>query len=188
MTDSAVLQGKRIAILATNGVERRELQEPRTAVTDAGADVELLSLENGAIDARDHDLEPAGEFDVDRAVADASIDEFDGLLIPGGTVNADKLRLDRSAVSFVREFVESGKPVGVICHAPWTLIEAGVVQGRTLTSYPSLRTDLRNAGARPVDEEVVIDGNLISSRSPDDLKAFCAAVVDEFAKSVKSVK
>jgi protease I len=188
MTDSAVLQGKRIAILATNGVERRELQEPRTAVTDAGADVELLSLENGAIDARDHDLEPAGEFDVDRAVADASIDEFDGLLIPGGTVNADKLRLDRSAVSFVREFVESGKPVGVICHAPWTLIEAGVVQGRTLTSYPSLRTDLRNAGAKPVDEEVVIDGNLISSRSPDDLKAFCAAVVDEFAKSVKSVK
>jgi protease I len=177
-----VLHGKRVAILATNGVERRELDEPRDAVRDAGADTELLSLEVGDIDARDHDLEPAGEFTVDRAVADAAVDEFDALLIPGGTVNADKLRLDESAVSFVRDFVQSGKPVGVICHGPWTLIEAGVVKGRTLTSYPSLRTDLRNAGANPVDEEVVVDGNLISSRSPDDLPAFCRTVVEEFAQ------
>jgi protease I len=183
VTDGAVLDGRRIAILATNGVERRELEEPRAAVSAAGAATELLSLEEGSIDARDHDLEPAGRFDVDRVVADASVGDFDGLLIPGGTVNADKLRLDESAVAFVREFVGSGKPVAVICHAPWTLIEARVVEGRTLTSYPSLRTDLENAGAHPVDEEVVIDGNLISSRSPDDLKAFCAAVVDEFAKS-----
>ncbi len=180
---SDVLQGKRVAILATNGVERRELEEPRAAVTDAGAQTELLSLETGSIDARDHDLEPAGEFAVDRVVADARVDEFDGLLIPGGTVNADKLRLDSAAIAFVREFVESGKPVAVICHAPWTLIEAGVASGRTLTSYPSLRTDLANAGAKPVDEEVVIDGNIVSSRSPDDLPAFCAAVVEQFGKS-----
>ncbi|BBZ30109.1 glutamine amidotransferase [Mycolicibacterium madagascariense] len=178
-----VLQGKRVAILATNGVERRELEEPRAAVTEAGAQTELLSLESGSIDARNHDLEPAGEFAVDRVVADARVDEFDGLLIPGGTVNADKLRLDSAAVAFVREFVESGKPVAVICHAPWTLIEAGVASGRTLTSYPSLRTDLANAGATAVDEEVVVDGNIVSSRSPDDLPAFCAAVVEQFGKA-----
>ncbi|BBZ36044.1 type 1 glutamine amidotransferase domain-containing protein [Mycolicibacterium confluentis] len=179
---SESLRTKRIAILATNGVERRELEEPRAAVSDAGAEVELLSLELGSIVARDHDLEPAGEFSVDREVGAATVDEFDGLIIPGGTVNADKLRLDGAAVSFVRDFVQSGKPVGVICHGPWTLVEAGVASGRTLTSYPSLRTDLRNAGATVVDEEVVVDGNLITSRNPDDLPAFCAAVVDAFAR------
>jgi protease I len=178
---SQVLKGKRIAILATDGVERRELEEPRAAVHDAGGDTELLSLKTGTIDARNHDLEQAGEFLVDREVADAKVDEFDGLLIPGGTVNADKLRLDSSAIAFVRDFVTSGKPVGVICHGPWTLVEAGVVDGMTLTSYPSLRTDLRNAGATPVDEEVVVDGNVISSRSPDDLPAFCKAVVGRFS-------
>ncbi|MBB5162632.1 type 1 glutamine amidotransferase domain-containing protein [Mycobacterium sp. AZCC_0083] len=177
---SNVLEGKRIAILATDGVERRELEEPVEAVLQAGGDTELLSLELGTIDARDHDLLPAGEFRGDREVGDAAVDEFDGLVIPGGTVNADKLRLDRSAVAFVHDFVESGKPVGLICHGPSTLIEAGVVEGRTLTSYPSLRTDLRNAGAHPVDEEVVVDGNLISSRSPDDLPAFCRAIVGRF--------
>lgn len=176
------LHGKRIAILATDGVERRELEEPRAAVTEAGGDTRLLSLDTGSIDARNHDLEPAGEFDVDAVVSDADVADYDALLIPGGTVNADKLRLDSAAVAFVRDFVTSGRPVAVICHAPWTLIEAGVVEGRTLTSYPSLRTDLRNAGADAVDEEVVIDGNLISSRSPEDLEAFCAAVVAEFAK------
>jgi protease I len=178
---SNVLDGKRIAILATDGVERRELEEPLEAVREAGGDAELLSLKSGTIDARNHDLEPAGEFPVDRVVGDATIDEFDGLVIPGGTVNADKLRLDRTAIAFVHDFVESGKPVGVICHGPWTLVEAGVVEGRTLTSYPSLRTDLRNAGALPVDEEVAVDGNLISSRSPDDLPAFCRAIVGRFA-------
>src|SRR6478609_331755 len=183
---SQLLEGKRIAILATDGVERRELEEPRAAVHDAGGDTELLSLKTGTIDARNHDLEPAGEFLVDREVADAKVDEFDGLLIPGGTVNADKLRLDKSAIAFVRDFVTSGKPVGVICHGPWTLVEAGVVDGMTLTSYPSLRTDLRNAGATPVDEEVVVDAGLVSSRTPDDLPAFNAKVVEEIEEGEHS--
>jgi protease I len=129
------------------------------------------------IDLRDHDLDAAGQSQVDRTVSEATTEEFDALLIPGGTVNADKLRNDDDAVGFVHDFVVSGKPVGVIFHGPWTLIEAGVAEGRTLTSYPSLRTDLRNAGASAVDREVVVDGNLISSRSPDDLPAFCSAVV-----------
>jgi protease I len=180
---AGVLQGKRIAMLATDGVERRELEQPRAALRDAGADTQLLSLTPGAIDARDHDLQPAGEFTVDLEVSDASVDDFHALVIPGGTVNADRLRADRAAVAFVHDFVASGKPVGVICHGPWTLVEAGVVNGRTLTSYPSMRTDLRNAGATVVDEEVAIDGNLISSRTPDDLLAFCAAIVDQFAST-----
>jgi protease I len=175
------LQGKRIAILAADGVEKVELEQPRVAVQQAGARTEVLSLKPGEIQARDHDLEPAGRFAVDRAVADASVDEFDGLVLPGGTVNPDKLRLDDSAVAFVRDFVESGKPVAAICHGPWTLVEAGVAGGRTLTSYPSIRTDLRNAGANVVDEEVVVDGNLITSRSPSDLPAFCATIVKQFA-------
>jgi protease I len=178
---STALQGRKIAILATDGVERRELEEPRAAARDAGAQILLLSIDSGTIEARDHDLQPAGQFAVDRVVDEASVDEFDGLIIPGGTVNADKLRLSGPAIGFVRDFVNSGKPVAVICHGPWTLVEAGVVAGRTLTSYPSLRTDLRNAGANAVDAEVAIDGNLISSRSPDDLRAFCAAIVERFA-------
>lgn len=184
MTDTlAALQGKKIAILATDGVERRELAEPRDAVGKAGATVELLSLHDGEIESRDHDLEPAGTFQVDRHVEGASVDEFDALVIPGGTVNADKLRSDESAVAFVRRFVESGRPVAVICHGPWVLIDAGVIEGRTVTSYPSLRVDLRNAGAKTVDEEVVVDGNLITSRTPDDLPAFCDALVNAVAKA-----
>lgn len=175
------LQGKTIAILAADGVEKVELEQPRAALTDAGARVELLSLKTGEIQARNHDLEPAGTFPVDRAVTDASVGDFDGLVLPGGTVNPDKLRMDESAVSFVRDFVASGKPVAAICHGPVTLVEAGVAAGRTLTSYPSIRTDLRNAGANVVDEEVVVDGNLISSRSPKDLPAFCATIVKQFA-------
>lgn len=178
---SKVLEGKRIAFLATDGVERRELEEPRAAVDAAGGHTELLSLDIGTIDARNHDLEEAGDFTVDGKVSDADVGGYDALVIPGGTVNADKLRVDSAAVGFVRDFVNSGKPVAVICHGPWTLVEAGVVTGRTLTSYPSVRTDLRNAGANPVDDEVVIDGNLISSRSPDDLPAFCTAIVDRFS-------
>jgi protease I len=177
------LQGKRIAILAADGVERVELQVPRAEVQRAGAQTSLLSLRTGEIQARNNDLDPAGSFSVDRMVSDASVDDFDALLLPGGTVNPDKLRMDERAVAFVREFVVSGKPVGVICHGPWTLVEAGVANGRILTSFPSIRTDLRNAGATVVDEEVVIDGNLISSRSPDDLSAFCRAVVEQFAKA-----
>jgi protease I len=177
------LQGRRIAILAADGVERVELQTPREAVQDAGGETELLSLKSGEIQARNNDLDSAGTFTVDRMVADASVNDYDALLLPGGTVNPDKLRMDDTAVSFVRDFVGSGKPVGVICHGPWTLVEANVAEGRTLTSYPSVRTDLSNAGADVVDQEVVIDGNLISSRSPDDLPAFCRAIVDEFAKT-----
>jgi protease I len=177
------LQGKTIAFLAADGVEKVELEQPRAAVEKAGARTELLSLKAGEIQARDHDLEPAGTVAVDRAVADATVAEFDGLILPGGTVNPDKLRMDRSAVSFVREFVESGKPVAAICHGPWTLVEAGVAAGRTLTSYASIRTDLRNAGANVVDEEVVVDGNLITSRSPADLPAFCSTVIQQFARA-----
>ncbi|CPR11027.1 pfpI [Mycobacterium bohemicum DSM 44277] len=176
------LNGKTIAILAADGVEKVELEQPRAALRDAGATVELLSLKTGEIQARNHDLEPAGTFPVDRAVADASVGDFDGLVLPGGTVNPDKLRMDDDAVSFVRDFVDSGKPVAAICHGPWTLLEAGVAKGRTLTSYPSIRTDLRNAGANVVDEEVVVDGNLISSRSPKDLPAFCATIVEQFGQ------
>ncbi len=150
-------------------------------MTAAGGRVELLSIQDGEIDARNHDLEPAGSIAVDGVVGDARVDDYDALVIPGGTVNADKLRLDEAAVAFVGEFVRSGKPVAAICHGPWVLVEAGVVKDRTLTSYPSLRTDLRNAGATAVDQEVCIDGNLITSRSPDDLPAFCQAITDQFA-------
>lgn len=177
------LQGKRIAILAADGVEKAELEQPRAALLQAGAQVEVVSLRSGEIQAREHDLDPAGRFAVDRAVADASVGEFDGLVLPGGTVNPDKLRSDSAAVSFVRDFVESGKPVAAICHGPWTLVEAGVVKGRTLTSYRSIRTDLRNAGANIVDEEVVVDGNLITSRSPSDLPTFCSTIVNQFAQA-----
>lgn len=175
------LQGKTIAFLAADGVEKVEFEQPRAALEQAGARTELLSLKTGEIQAREHDLEPAGQFTVDRAVADASVDEFDGLVLPGGTVNPDKLRKDDTAVAFVRDFVGSGKPVAAICHGPWTLVEADVVEGRTLTSYPSIRTDLRNAGADVVDKEVVVDGNLITSRSPSDLEAFCSTIIEQFA-------
>lgn len=178
----ARLEGKKVAILATDGVERRELEEPREALRAAGASTELLSPHGGSVGMRNHDLEPAGETPVERVVADVTPAEFDALVIPGGTVNADKLRSDAKAVTFVHDFVESGKPVAVICHAPWTLIDAGVAKGRTLTSYPSLRIDLQNAGASVVDREVVVDGNLISSRSPEDLPAFCAAIVEALAQ------
>ena len=177
------LQGKKIAIRAADGVEKVELEQPRAALEQEGAEVQLLSLKSGEIQARNHDLQPAGTVPVDRVVSNASVDEFDGLVLPGGTVNPDKLRLDSSAVAFVRDFVNSGKPVGAICHGPWTLAEAGVVEGRKLTSYPSIRTDLRNAGAHVVDDEGVVDRNLISSRSPSDLPAFCSTVVEHFARA-----
>lgn len=175
------LQGKRVAILAADGVERVELERPRRALDDAGASTEVLSLHHGSIQARNDDLEAAGTFDVDVLVGSASVDDYDALLLPGGTVNPDKLRVDPDAVGFVRDFVATGRPVASICHGPWTLLEAGAVEGRTLTSFPSIRTDLRNAGATVVDEEVVVDGNLTTSRSPDDLPAFCAAIVRQFA-------
>jgi len=176
------LSGKTVAILAADGVERVELEQPREALHEAGARTELLSLRDGQIQARNNDLESAGTFDVDALVRSASVEDYDALLLPGGTVNPDKLRVDEAAVGFVRDFMASGKPIASICHGPWTLLEAGVVSDRTLTSFPSIRTDLRNAGARVVDEEVVRDGNLVTSRSPDDLPAFCAAIVEVFAR------
>ena len=175
------LRDRTIAILATDGVEQVELEQPRQAVSDAGARTTLLSLEDGEIQAMNSDINPADTFAVDRKVSDASIDDYDALILPGGTCNPDRLRMDEHAVSFVRDFVNAGKPVGVICHGPWTLAEADVLQGRRITSWPSVRTDLRRAGAKVVDEEVVIDANLISSRNPDDLPAFCEAIVREFS-------
>jgi protease I len=177
------LQGKKVAFLAADGVEKVEFETPRAQLTENGAHVLLLSLKTGDIQARNHDLKPAGTIRVDQAVSEASVDDFDALVLPGGTVNPDKLRLDKSAVAFVRDFVNSGKPVAAICHGPWTLVEAGVVAGRTMTSYPSIRTDLRNAGANVVDEEVVVDGNVITSRSPDDLPAFCAELIHQLEQA-----
>ncbi len=175
------LNGRRVAILAADGVEQVELVEPRKAVTDAGATAELVSLEPGEIQAMNGDIDKADKFTVDRVVKDVTVDDFDALVLPGGTMNPDNLRVDEDAVRFVRDFVNSGKPVGVICHGPWTLVEADVVRGRTLTSYPSVRTDIRNAGGTVVDQEVVDDNGLISSRNPGDLPAFCAAIVARFA-------
>jgi protease I len=175
------LQGRRVAILAADGVEQVELEKPRQAVLDEGATVELVSLDTGEIQAMNGDIDKGDRFPVDRKVADVRVDDFDALLLPGGTMNPDNLRTDPDAVKFVGDFVRAGKPVGVICHGPWTLAEADVVRGRRLTSYPSIRTDLRNAGATVVDEEVVVDNGLVSSRNPDDLPAFCRTVVREFA-------
>lgn len=175
------LDGKRIAFLATDGVEQVELTEPLKAVRDAGADVELISLKAGPFQGFDH-LDKGQTFTADKAVSDANPDDYDGLVQPGGVANPDFLRMDEDAVRFFRSFVESGKPVGVICHGPWMLVEAGVVDGRTVTSWPSLKSDLRNAGANWVDKEVVVDQGLVTSRNPDDLPAFCAKLVEEFAE------
>jgi protease I len=169
--------------MANEGVEEVELTKPLEAVREAGAEAELLAPESGEIQAFNH-LDKGETFDVDRTVGDAEVAEFDGLVLPGGVANPDNLRTHDDAVSFVRDFFESGKPVGVICHGPWTLIEADVVRGRTVTSWPSLRTDLRNAGAEWVDEEVVTDQGLVTSRKPDDLPAFDAKIIEEFAEGV----
>ncbi len=176
------LPDRRIAILAADGVEQVELEQPREAVEQAGASTELLSIDSGEIQAMNQDINKGDKFAVDRVVSEASVDDYDGLILPGGVVNPDNLRQDEAAVAFVRDFFAAGKPVGVICHGPWTLIEADVARGRTLTSFPSIRTDLRNAGAEVVDEEVVVDQGLVSSRNPDDLRAFCAKIVEEFAE------
>jgi len=178
------LQGKRIAFLTANeGVEQVELAEPLQAVRDAGAEAELLAPEAGEVQAFNH-LDKGDAFEVDRAVGEADASEYDGLVLPGGVANPDQLRTEPEALEFVKGFFAAGKPVGVICHGPWTLIDAGVVEGRTLTSWPSLETDLRNAGAHWVDEEVHVDQGLVSSRKPDDLEAFKAKIVEEFAEGV----
>jgi protease I len=175
------LDGKRIAFLATDGVEEVELTEPRKAVEDEGAEVDLLSLKKGEFQGFDH-LDKDQVFTADKAVKDASADDYDGLVLPGGVANPDFLRVDENAVRFVRGFFDAKKPVGAICHGPWTLIDAEVVKGRTLTSWPSLRTDLRNAGATWVDEEVHVDQGLVTSRKPDDIPAFSAKAIEEFCE------
>jgi deglycase len=175
------LQGKKIAFLAADGVEQVELTEPWKAVEQAGGEPELLSIESGEIQGFNH-LDHGDTFRVDREVSKADPTDYDGLVLPGGVANPDFLRMDDGAVGFVRSFFEQGKPVGVICHGPWTLVEAGVVKGRKITSWPSLKTDIRNAGGSWVDEEVIVDAGLISSRKPDDLPAFCAKIVEEFAE------
>jgi protease I len=177
------LNSKRVAILATNGFEESELREPREALLKAGAFVDLISLEAGAIKGwKDGDWGDTEQ--VDRAVADAKVEDYAALLLPGGVMNPDKLRMDPDAVAFVRAFFDQGKPVAAICHGGWLLAEAGVLRGRKLTSYPSIRTDLINAGAEWVDEEVVVDNGLITSRSPGDLPAFNAKLVEEIAEGV----
>ena len=177
----ADLDGKRVAILATHMVEEAELVEPRRRLDDAGATTVLVSPQPGEIQSF-HDLERSfgATYTVDLPLEEATVEDFDALFLPGGVGNPDQLRIDENAVSFIREFYESGKPIGVICHGPWTLVEADVVRGRTMTSWPSLKTDLKNAGAKWVDREVVVDHGLVTSRKPDDLPAFCKKMIEEF--------
>jgi protease I len=175
------LQGKRVAFLATDMVEQVELTEPWQALEAEGAELVLVSLREGEIQGFEHH-DKADTFKVDRTVEVASADDYDALVVPGGVGNPDELRTDENAVGFVRGFFEQGKPVGAICHGPWVLVEAGVVRGRRLTSWPSLQTDIRNAGGNWADEQVVVDQGLVTSRKPDDLPAFNAKLVEEIAE------
>ena len=175
------LQGKRVAFLATDMVEQVELTEPWNAVHAEGAETELISLEEGEIQGFNH-YDKADKFKVDRTVEEARADDYDALVIPGGVGNPDTMRMDENALQLVRDFFEQGKPVGAICHGPWMLVETGVVRGRKVTSWPSLQTDIRNAGGNWVDEEVVVDSGLVTSRKPDDLPAFNKKIIEEFAE------
>ena len=179
---TADLTGKKIAFIATNGVEEPELAEPWKAVQEAGGTPVLLSSEQGSITALQGDWDRGGSYAVDGTLADATADDFDALVLPGGTLNADNMRVEQDALRLVREFDVAGKPIAAICHAPWILIEAGLAQGRRLTSYHSLSTDLENAGAEWVDEEVVVDGRLVTSRNPGDLEAFNREALAMFAR------
>jgi protease I len=179
---NATLKGQRIAILATDGFEQSELMEPRKALNDAGATTEVVSLKSGKIKGWNH-KDWGTEVDVDITLDSAKADDFDALLLPGGVMNPDRLRMEPKAVEFVRAFTKSGKPVAAICHGPWTLIEADAVRGRTVTSWPSLKTDLKNAGAHWVDKEVVSDGGLVTSRKPDDLPAFNREMIQLFSSA-----
>jgi protease I len=175
------LDGMKVAVLATDGVEQVELDRPWQALEEAGAEPELVSLDSGTITAYNH-VDKGDTKNVDAVVSSADPDGYAGLVLPGGVINGDFVRADPDAVAFVKAFFDAGKPVAAICHASWVLAEADVVKGRRMTSWPSLQTDLRNAGAEWVDEEVVVDGNLVTSRKPDDLDAFNAAIVEEFAR------
>jgi protease I len=181
------LSGKHIAVLATDGVEQVELTEPMRAAQDAGATVDLVSIKPGSIQGVNH-LDKGDTFGVDRTVDQVSVDEYDGLIIPGGVANPDFMRMNEDAVFFVRDFVASGKPVASICHGPWMLVEAECVDGRTLTSWPSLRTDIENAGGTWVDEEVHVDQGIVTSRKPDDLRAFCAKMIEEFREGAHDAR
>ena len=177
------LAGRKVALLiAPEGTEEPEFSEPKKALEAAGATVHVVSTQTGEVKTVNHDLEPGSSYTADQSFGDVSASDYDALVIPGGTVGADKLRGTPEAVTFIHGFFEQGKPVGAICHAPWTLIEADVVKGRTLTSYPTLQTDLRNAGATWQDKEVVTDQGLVTSRNPDDLPAFCAKLVEEIGE------
>jgi protease I len=175
------LDGKKVAALFTDGVEQVELEKPVEGLKGEGAEVEYVTLEPGEVQAFNH-LDHGDKIQVDKAVKDADASDYDALLLPGGVANPDFLRMDEDAVSFVRSFVEQAKPIGVICHGPWTLVEAGVLKGRTITSWPSLQTDIRNAGGNWVDEEVVVDEGLVSSRNPDDIPAFTDKIIEEFCE------
>jgi protease I len=183
----AKLTGKRVAILATDGFEQSELLEPLKALREASAEPLVVSLEPGQIQGMKH-ADKGDKIDVDLVIGDARETDFSGLVLPGGVANPDRLRTNSQAVSFVKDFFRTGKPVGAICHGPWTLIEADVVRGRKMTSWPSLRTDLRNAGAVWVDQEAVIDGKLVTSRNPDDLPAFCERLIELLAAHDPTVK
>jgi protease I len=177
----AQLDGKRVAILVADGFEQVEMTEPRKALDEAGAETVIVSPAKGQVQGWKH-YDKGDRFPVDMSLDEANADDFDALLLPGGVANPDQLRMQPKAVQFARQFVESGKPVGVICHGPWTLIEAGVVKGRTMTSWPSVKTDLLNAGAKWVDQEVVVDRGLVSSRNPGDIPAFNRKICEEFAE------
>jgi protease I len=175
------LKGKKIAFLATDGFEQSELEQPWKALQESGAQVELVSLASGSIQGMKH-FDKGDTFNVDRTVDHVSASVYDGVVLPGGVHNPDALRLNKTAVSFVRNFFEQRKPVAAICHGPWLLVEAGVLDGRTVTSWPSLKTDIENAGGLWVDEKVHVDNGLVTSRKPDDLDAFCAKAIEEFAE------
>ncbi|MEU2613713.1 type 1 glutamine amidotransferase domain-containing protein [Micromonospora sp. NPDC007271] len=176
------LRGKRVAFLASDGVEDIEYTQSRAAAEQAGAEAHLISIRSGEIQSMNHDINPANRYPVDRTVDQANPADYDALVLPGGTVNPDRLRMNPAAMNFVKAFFQQAKPVAAICHGPWSLVETGLVKGRTVTSYPSLRTDILNAGGTWVDQPVQVDNGLVTSRRPSDLPAFCAKLVEEFAE------